>query len=191
MAEITIDVQADELLAELGIATGTSSTSDPPPPRPPPPADGPAPPAPPPPPPPPPASSGGFRPSAKAKKNAQDDINDVFDSVISFAGKTSAKKSKVPPPVAPKPKRKIHVSSYTMKVKSPTSKDAPKSVAVPAAPPAPAAPPPPAAASKEEDSKKRVPSEGGIVPKVDTSIPEPVPMTAFGPGTFSQLIRIP
>ena len=62
----------------------------------------------------------------------------MFDSVISFAGKTSATK-KVPPPVAPKPNKKVHVSSYTMQIKS----KGPVQPASSAPAPAPAKPTPP------------------------------------------------
>ena len=117
-----INAQADDLLAELGIFDSSSSSSAPPPP---PLATGNGPAPPPPPPPPPPAvkaTSTTTGPSAKpAKTNRpaktmQEELDEVFDSVISFANKASNRK-KTPPPVAPKPKRKTHVSSYTVDIK--------------------------------------------------------------------------
>ena len=103
-----INFEADKLLEELGLLTMGSSAPPPPPAAP---SGGPAPP-PPPPPPPPPSGRGA---SKKDIQQAQKEINDVFDSVISFAEKASNRK-KTPPPVAPKPKRKVHVSSYTVNI---------------------------------------------------------------------------
>lgn len=127
---VDINFQADELLAELGIIeanmSGGPSSGPPAPPPPPPPSGG----APPPPPPPPPAtasstatprttnSSSSNRGAAKKPpaRTLQDELAEHFDSVISFANKASNRK-KTPPPVAPKPKRKTHVSSYTVNIK--------------------------------------------------------------------------
>ena len=199
-----LQLETDQLLAELGISSGggagAPSSSNPPPVPPPPPAGGAPPPppppaggAPPPPPPPPPAASTTKGASIKLKtsggnlraaKDAQKEIDDIFDSVISFAGKTSSKK-KVPPPVAPKPKRKIHVSSYTMQVKKPEPKkqgdvpskpEPPKVVAVPQAPP-----PPPSAPAAPASSAPAAPSSAQPSKGADP-IPEPVAVVAFGPG---------
>lgn len=174
-----IDGDTDRLLRELGIGGGSGSaaasvsvsvkTSSSGPPAPPPP-----------PPPPPPSASASSGPVVKLKvkpaQQAQKEIDDIFDSVISFAGKTSNKK-KTPPPVAPKPKRKVHVSSYTMQVKSPTSKAPPtKNVAAVSVPP-PAPSPAPVSVGVAASVKK--PSEsGGIVPVEQ----QPVALVAFGPG---------
>lgn len=189
-----LQYETDQLLAELGISSGggagaPASSSSKPPPVPPLPGEsgGPAPPPPPPPPAPVASSSGAsikLKTSGgnlKSAKDTQKEIDDIFDSVISFAGKTSSKKKGPPPPVAPKPKRKIHVSSYTMQVKKPEPKkdsnipskpEPPKLVAVAQAPP----PPPPAPAAPAQAPAAAAPS------KQEPDIPEPVPMVAFGPG---------
>ena len=162
--------ETDKLLSELGLGGGsgsatasasvsvkTSSSSS-------------GPPAPPPPPPPPPppsvsATSGTtIKLKTKPAQDAQKEIDDIFDSVISFAGKTSNKK--VPPPVAPKPNRKIHISSYAMQVKSPTSK-------VPPTKREPVARAVPTAVSPQKPSVS-----GGIVPAEQ----QPIALVAFGPG---------
>jgi filamin len=133
---VDINIQADELLAELGISDdmigGSSGSASGGPPVPPP-APGP----PPPPPPPVPAapvrvtSSSSKPPTAsgnkKQYKTMQEELNEAFDSVISFANKSSNRK-KTPPPIAPKPKRKTHVSSYTINIKS--NKDSPSKTAI-------------------------------------------------------------
>lgn len=153
---VDINFQADKLLEELGITdTTTSSTVSVPPP--------------PPPPPPPPApvairSSGGGPPPPKPFKDAQSEINDVFDSVISFASKASNRK-KTPPPVAPKPKRKVHVSSYTVNIRGNKSENIV----------APTVPKQPTKENTEDDAV-------------------PVPMaaiTAFGPGLESLEVNTP
>ena len=185
-----LEFEADKLLAELGITSGggavapsasasvsVSSSSVAPPP---------------PPPPPPPSSTGGgtkinLKTSGASRiQDAQKELDDIFDSVISFADKTSAKKKGPPPPVAPKPKRKVHVSSYTMQVKK---KDAPGLPPPPSGPPkpppAPKGAPTPVQLPKVELKKERPPSEsGGIVPiQPAASEPEaPVAQVAFGPG---------
>lgn len=193
MADLQLELETDQLLAELGISSGggEGAPSKPPPVPPPPSSGGGAPPPPPPPPPAAKASSSGA--SIKLKTSggnlksthaAQKEIDDIFDSVISFAGKTSSKK-KVPPPVAPKPKRKIHVSSYTMQVKKPEPKDSgiptkpdlPKLVAVAQAPP----PPPPLALASTATPQAPAPAIPLKPPQPD-AIPEPIPMVAFGPG---------
>ena len=181
-------LETDKLLAELGIS-GTASTSSPAPPPPPPP---PGPPAPPPPPPPAPVVGASIKLKTKSARDAQKEIDDIFDSVISFAGKTS-KKTKAPPPVAPKPKRKIHVSSYTMQVKQsdnvPNKPEPPKTVAKPNAPP-----PPPAAPAVKVVATPPAPSpaQAPPVPELPKSedarvsdVPEPIQMVAFGPGLES------
>lgn len=201
-----LEFETDQLLAELGISSGggagapASSSNPPPPPVPPLPAA-----APPPPPPPPPAAAAKSSSSIKLKTSggnlksaqaAQKEIDDIFDSVISFAGKTSSKK-KVPPPVAPKPKRKVHVSSYTMQVKKPTPKqdssgtpskpEPPKLVAVAQAPPP---PPPPAPVTLQAPVVPQAPvtpqapaaDTAPAKPPMPDTIPEPVSMVAFGPG---------
>lgn len=134
--------------------------------------------APPPPPPPPPPSVSSSSVSVKVKsKDTQDPedakkyLEEVFDSVISFAEKSSAKKT--PPPVAPKPKKKVHVSSYTMQIRSPT---APAAAAVPNKPP----PPPTTSAAAAAPPRPPPPSEAPE-PARATSKP-PVVQTAFGPG---------
>lgn len=156
-----IDAETDKLLAELemGISdmggSGSASVSV---------SAGP----PPPPPPPPPSFSGGgasttIKLKTKDARDAQKEIDDIFDSVISFAGKT-----KKPPPVAPKPKRNVHVSTISMQVQG-------KKAAGPAVTPAKPHPPPPAAVSVSVQSsaptKPSRPAEQ-----------QPVVLVAFGPG---------
>ena len=180
-----IDSETDRLFAELGIGgdggsanvsvSVTASNAPPPPPPPPPPASS--------------SSGSSFKLKTKDVKDAQKEIDDIFDSVISFAGKTSGKKGP-PPTVAPKPKRNMHVSSYTMQVKnrdsSPSAlpaKPAPPLQAKPSAPPAtkpssrvePAKPAPPPTAPP---SSKPPPAKP---PKLDDQ-QQPVAMVAFGPG---------
>ena len=171
---VDINIQADELLAELGITdssdtggSGAGAPPAPPPPPPPPPASATAtvkvsvPPKPPPPP----TAPGGVK-----ARDAQQEINDVFDSVISFASKASNRK-KTPPPVAPKPKRKTHVSSYTVNIKGSKTEETGPVVSPPKPPPAPA--PAPAATS-------------------NTSITMATPTsTAFGPGLESFEVNTP
>lgn len=191
-----LEFETDQLLAELGISSGggAGAPANKPSPVPPPPAPAGAGSAPPPPPPPPPpakassssgssiklkTSSGGL----KSAKDAQKEIDDIFDSVISFAGKTS-KKKKTPPPVAPKPKRKVHVSSYAMQVtKKPpapaSSSDTPsKPQPPPSIVPVAKAPPPPPAPAAPSSAPKVPPPPAEAEP----AIPEPIPMVAFGPG---------
>lgn len=205
-----ISSETDKLLAELGIGAEASvgssgasvsvKTSAGPPP---------SAPAPPPPPPPPPPAKAPAKASISLKTkpppaktagggggggidDAQKEIDDIFDSVISFAGKTSNKK-KSPPPVAPKPKRKIHVSSYTMQTKKKEGQPAKGVPDVPAPPPP--APVPPKTSSLPtkplpHPSQKIVVKEAEakqveIKPKaVEISLPtpEPVALVAFGPG---------
>ena len=161
---MSIDAETDKLFAELGItsdmAGGSVSVS----------------PAPPPPPPPPPPSSAGGGASIKLKtkdvRDAQKEIDDIFDSVISFAGKTSDKKRGPPPPVAPKPKRNMHVSTYTVQVKGKGGPSAPSpppasAASTPARPP----PPPVSASVSAAPPKPSRPDEK-----------QPVALVAFGPG---------
>ena len=176
-----LQLETDQLLAELGIGSGGGAGA---------PARKQAGGGPPPPPPPPPVASGtsggvSIKLKTKSAKDAQKEIDDIFDSVISFAGKTSKKKS-TPPPVAPKPKRKVHVSSYSMQVKkSNTSKvpikpEPPKIVDAAKVPP-----PPPAPTIKvvATPPSKTVPQQTPKVPELEA--PEPVKMIAFGPGLES------
>lgn len=184
MADLSLET--DKLLAELGISAGVEvNASSSAPPVPPPPAAGSG--GPPPPPPPPPPPSGGPVKPAVATKDLQSEIDAVFDSVISFAGKTSNKKKGPPPPVAPKPKRKIHVSSYSMQVKK---KDA-DSAAKPAAPKAPSSDPTPVQLPKAEP--KKTPTATPAPPPPAPPAPAapapaeskeevPVALVAFGPG---------
>ena len=160
----SIDAETDKLFAELGItsdmAGGSASVS----------------PAPPPPPPPPPPSSAGGGASIKLKtkdvRDAQKEIDDIFDSVISFAGKTSDKKRGPPPPVAPKPKRNMHVSTYTVQVKGKGGPSAPSPPPASAASTPAKPPPPPASASvSAAPPKPSRPDEK-----------QPVALVAFGPG---------
>lgn len=183
MADISADT--DRLLADLGLGGGDSSAS----------ASvsvkvsGSAPAPPPPPPPPPPAATASAAPirlrtgkaPSSSVEDAKKEIDDIFDSVISFAGKTAATKKRTPPPVAPKPKRKIHVSSYTMQIKSPGG---PRSDKKPEPPPPTTTasqplPPPPAFEPKVavKTSERKASEGGGIVPSQP-----PVALTAFGPG---------
>lgn len=182
---MSIDAETDKLLAELGISGGVgggSSTSVPPPPPPPPPA----------------ASSGsggaGIKLKTKDARDAQKEIDEIFDSVISFAGKTK----KPPPPVAPKPKRNMHISTISMQVrgKSPLgpavvpAKPSPPPAPVPvkpsppptSAPVKPSPPPsstPPAApsASVHVDVSSQAPAKPPKAPEQ-----QPVALVAFGPG---------
>ena len=165
---MSIDAETEKLFAELGISSeggssGASVTV----------SAGP----PPPPPPPPPSSGGGSSIKLKTKdaKDAQKEIDEIFDSVISFAGKTK----KTPPPVAPKPKRNVHVSTYNVQVKakspipskpSPPAQPTPSPKATPP-PAAPAAPAPPAASVSVPPSKPPQQEEQ-----------TPVALVAFGPG---------
>ena len=182
-----INAQADDLLAELGIfdstpATASSGPAPPPPPPPPAPSSGgPAPPPPPPPPPPPAAKTttssstgSGAKPPQKSRpaKTMQEELDEVFDSVISFANKASNRK-KTPPPVAPKPKRKTHVSSYTVDIKGNKAKAA---AAAPVPPPA----PPPAPTVSSSSAPAGSPSKMASI--------EP---TAFGPGLESFEVNTP
>ncbi len=184
---VDINFEADALLAELGIASDAGSSSAPARPPPPPAAGG----APPPPPPPPPAPKGPVKPAVA--KDVQSEIDSVFDSVISFAGKKSTNKKKGPPPkVAPKPKRKIHVSSYTMQVKK---KEPDSGVpAKPAAPKAPTGAPAPVQLPKAEPKKPSAPSATPAPPPpappaapapVESKEEAPVALVAFGPGLES------
>lgn len=194
---VDLEIETDQLLAELGITSGGGAgapTSKPAAAPAAPPAPGP--PAPPPPPPPPPASSTGgssIKLKTKSAKDAQKEIDDIFDSVISFAGKTSSKK-KAPPPVAPKPKRKVHVSSYTMQVKK---SDTPSKVPSKPGPPKtgtassngpPPPPPPPATkvvATPTPSKPAPVSEPSKSVPEQTPEVPEPIEMVAFGPGLES------
>lgn len=183
---MSIDAETDKLFAELGISadTGTSGasvtvTAGPPPPPPPPPPSS--------------SSSGGTSIKLKTKdaRDAQKEIDDIFDSVISFAGKTK----KTPPPVAPKPKRNVHISTYSMQVKvkgssgpsATPAKPAPPpvpavSVAVPAAPSAPSTRQQPAAPSapptRQDEQQPSAPS----APSTRQDEQQPVALVAFGPG---------
>lgn len=197
-----LEFEADKLLAELGITSGggegapakkpsasvsvSVSAGGPPPP--------PGPPAPPPPPPPAPSASGGGRKinlktsGASSVQDAQKELDDIFDSVISFADKKSAKKKGgAPPPVAPKPKRKVHVSSYSMQVKKKDGAPGlpPPPSEPPKPPPAPKGAPAPVALPKLEPKKA---SGGGVAPAPPPAAPavasseEPIAQVAFGPG---------
>ena len=193
MADLALETE--KLMAELGISSGGGEGAPPPPPPPP------GAPAPPPPPPPPgPAVGASIKLKTKSARDAQKEIDDIFDSVISFAGKTS-KRKKTPPPVAPKPKRKVHVSSYTMQVKQsdkkvPSKPEPPKTVAKPNAPPPPpaapsvapsvkvvATPPAPPAAAVPPPPVPELP-KSAEEPKAP-DVPEPDQMVAFGPGLES------
>lgn len=172
---VDISAETDALLAELGISGDVGSTPAAPPP--PPPSSGAAPPPPPPPPPP----SGPVKPAVA--KDVQSEIDSVFDSVISFAGKKSAGKKKgPPPPVAPKPKRKIHVSSYTMQVKKKGDSGG-AAAAVPAKPTPPKAPtgaPAPVQLPKAEPKKPsgQVSSVPKPAPSATPAPPPPAPLAA-------------
>ena len=163
---MSIDAETDKLLAELGISSdmdvGSGSAS----------ASVTVSAPPPPPPPPPPAFSSSRSASASIKlktkdaRDAQKEIDDIFDSVISFAGK-----KKAPPPVAPKPKRNVHVSTISMQVKA---SGAPKTVT-------PAKPPPPPAANIGPAAIP--PAPAAARPPARPALPgEPVALVAFGPG---------
>ena len=163
---MSIDAETDKLLAELGISSdmdvGSGSAS----------ASVTVSAPPPPPPPPPPAFSSSRSASASIKlktkdaRDAQKEIDDIFDSVISFAGK-----KKAPPPVAPKPKRNVHVSTISMQVKA---SGAPKTVT-------PAKPPPPPAAYIGPAAIP--PAPVAARPPAKQALPgEPVALVAFGPG---------
>lgn len=195
---MNIDSETDRLFAELGITEDggsgagvsvTVSAGGAPPPPPPPGA-----PAPPPPPPPPSSSSSGAGVKLKTKdvRDAQKEIDDIFDSVISFAGKTSDKKKGPPPPVAPKPKRNVHVSSYTMQVKGKSTSPAPIP-AKPSPPPAPStqaprpvkpSPPPSTQAPVKPSPPPAAPPASKVPPAKPPKIEEqqPVALVAFGPG---------
>ena len=179
---MSIDAETDKLLAELGISgdsnvgggSASASVSV----------------APPPPPPPPPPSSGGsasasIKLKTKDVRDAQKEIDDIFDSVISFAGK-----KKAPPPVAPKPKRNVHVSTLSMQVKGKEA-GVPRTVKA-ATPPK---PPPPAAVNTARTSVPSVPPAPVKQPAAQPSVPAPAPapaakaseqqpvaLVAFGPG---------
>lgn len=163
---MSIDAETERLFAELGISSdgGSSSAS----------SAGP----PPPPPPPPPSSSGGgssIKLKTKDARDAQKEIDEIFDSVISFAGKTK----KTPPPVAPKPKRNVHVSSYNVQVKGKSP-----------IPPKPS--PPPAPQPTPSASTAPPPAPPAPAPAASVSVPPPKPaqsdelalvaLVAFGPG---------
>lgn len=180
---VDINFEADKLLAELGFSDQISDRSSvasssagsaasgappPPPPPPPPPTVKTSPPAIPKPPPQP---QGQVKPDFRSQ--AQNEINEVFDSVISFASKASNRK-KSPPPVAPKPKRKVHVSSYTMNIsrKKPEIPPAAAAGTAAATPPTRAVEPPKPAAAPV--------SQGGSVFVGSPAVP-----VAFGPGLES------
>ena len=191
---MSIDAETDRLLAELGISSGSSAS------------------APPPPPPPPPSSSGGsggagIKLKTKDARDAQKEIDEIFDSVISFAGKTK----KPPPPVAPKPKRNMHISTISMQVKGkqplgpavvPAKPSPPPTVAPvkPSPPPTVApvkpSPPPTVAPVKSSPPPSSTPAARPPPPpsvSVDVSFQaptkpsrpaeqQPVALVAFGPG---------
>ena len=178
---MSIDAEADKLLAELGMGPGggggsaSASVS----------VSVSAPPAPPPPPPPSSVSGAGVKLKTREARDAQKEIDDIFDSVISFAGKTSDTKTKAkkpPPPVAPKPKRNVHVSTYTMQVKG-SGKPA-TSAPAPAPAPAPAKPPPPPqpAAPKATTTSAPAPKPAPAPAKAAMPEKQPVALVAFGPG---------
>ena len=206
---VDINFEADKLLAELGfsdlssdrssVASSSAGSA----------VSGGAPPPPPPPPPPtvkasPPASTGGSvipkppPPPGQAKKDfgrqAQDEINEVFDSVISFASKASNRK-KVPPPVAPKPKRKVHVSSYTMNISkkkpgSPPAADV--TVTAAAAPPKPAVEPPKPAPEPPKPAPEPPKPTAAPVPQVVSEVVgAPAVPVAYGPGLESFEVNTP
>lgn len=161
LAAMSIDAETDKLFAELGISadaggSGASVTV----------TAGPPPPPPPPPP----------GPSTKTKdaRDAQKEIDEIFDSVISFAGKTK----KTPPPVAPKPKRNVHVSSYSMQVKGKASPPVP-SATIPSKPAPPPAPKAPASAPVSASVAVSAPAPAPPKPKEQQ---QPVALVAFGPG---------
>lgn len=164
-----INFQADELLAELGITDGNQPSGGPP--------------APPPPPPPAPVAKpvpiktapSKPRPAPQPTKSLQDELNEVFDSVISFAGKSSNRKN-TPPPVAPKPKRKVHVSSYTINIGG-AHPEPPKTAVVSQLPPAPAVAP--AVVIRERTTISATISKPPEMPTAHQMA------TAFGPGLES------
>ena len=170
---MSIDAETDKLLAELGISGdvdvsgGSASASVS--------VGTPAPP--PPPPPPPPASYGGsasasIKLKTKDARDAQKEIDDIFDSVISFAGK-----KKAPPPVAPKPKRNVHVSTISMQVKG-------KEPVAPAAKPSsvPTHPPPPVSAGSTSSVNVSISTPSPAKPTRPSGDQQPVALVAFGPG---------
>ncbi len=169
-----INFEADKLLEELGLLDASLSSGDNSKPEQSTSSSVTSPPAPPPPPPPPaPARNTALvskttptkqTPPRKDIKDAQKEINDVFDSVISFAEKASNRK-KTPPPVAPKPKRHVHVSSYTVNI------GIDKQVPVEIKPIKPATP---------QQHKQDLPA-----------VPMPVVSTAFGPGLESLEVSAP
>ena len=121
--------QADDLLRELGMSTGTSETSSssgpPPPPPPPPPGGGQGPPKPAkavtvtiPGKPNPPKTASTSKPSATSAdfSEARKEINAMFDSVLNIA---ASKPSKAPPPKAPKPQRPSHTFEVMAKKVAP------------------------------------------------------------------------
>ena len=170
-----ITSETDKLLSELGIGDGGGSASVSVSVQ----SSGSAPAPPPPPPPPaPPAASSSIKLKVKSKdaQDAQKEIDDIFDSVISFAGKSSAK---APPPVAPKPKRKVHVSSYTMQIRSPSSKTPTSPTIASSQPPPPPSHPklPPPPVSAPAPPRPPPPTEAQA-----SSQAPPVAQTAFGPG---------
>ena len=183
----SIDADTEQLLAELGISGDAGSTGS---------TGGGAPP-PPPPPPPPRSSSSAASASISLKtkdvRDAQKEIDDIFDSVISFAGKST---KKPPPPVAPKPKRNVHISTLSMQVKGkdgagPSVKPGTSSVpARPQPPPtisvavAPAVKPAPAKAepAKPAPAKAEPTKPEPAKPSKPPSELQPVALVAFGPG---------
>ena len=121
--------QADDLLRELGMSTGTSDSSSsappPPPPPPPPPAGAQGPPKPAkavtvtiPGKPSTPKAISTSKPSATTAdfSEARKEIDAMFDSVLDIAAN---KPSKVPPPKAPKPQRPSHTFEVTAKKVAP------------------------------------------------------------------------
>ena len=120
--------QADDLLRELGMSTGTSDSSSsgpPPPPPPPPPGGGQGPPKPAkgitvtiPAKPSAPKTASTSKPSATSAdfNEARKEINAMFDSVLDIA---ASKPSKAPPPKAPKPQRPSHTFEVTAKKVAP------------------------------------------------------------------------
>ena len=174
-----LERETDRLLSELGITSGGGAGPPPPPPPPPPPSLSSS------------VATGGVSIKLKTKskdsekdiKDSKKEIDDIFDSVFSFAGKTSSKK-RTPPPVAPKPKRKVHVSSHSIQVKKTT----------PAKPPSKPEPPKAAVVAKSQPT----PAPAKVVaapptvtppPEVAKTVPPPSPevsdLSAFGPGLES------
>lgn len=190
--------ETDKLLAELGLLDPTTPAASTPAAAPPPPPAAAAAPPPPPPPPPPPAPAAAKPSKSLDIAGAQKDLDEVFDSVFSFANKASNRK-KTPPPVAPKPNRKIHVSSYTMNIrgKGPASgsSKAPQSsgggikarvAMLESQKPAANEPPP----RVDTSSKPAAPVAAAPAPKPADDKPlaapamakPPTPLVAFGPG---------